>query len=110
MASRGADEIIANRVNAWVDNLYEPFRTVVRYHYVQMPVESKEVHESLDRFLERRARLVAVTVYQQAMKRHEAMGEKRPTWTAMTADQYDAAYSLAIDRLQDFYEMWARGV
>jgi hypothetical protein len=110
MATCAADEIIGARVNAWVDSLYEPFRTVIRYHYVHMPLEDKKGAESLERFLERRARLVAVTAYQQAMKRHEEMGEKRPTWSALTAEQYDAAYTLAMDRLGDMYQRWARGV
>jgi len=99
MASRAADERTGHRVELWVRQLYEPMRTAIRVYWVDMPDSSRWPNLSPDEWQERRARRTGRLWSDQA-------GATR----VMSRDQYDAAYSLAIDRLRDFYEMWARGV
>lgn len=109
-SSHAADELIGIRLDEWVASLYEPMRTVIRFHYVHMPEDDKRSAESLERYQERRARLCAIEVYKQAMRRYEKDGGKVPVWSALTADQYDSARLLAMDLLRDIQKRWAGGV
>jgi hypothetical protein len=110
MSTRAADEQVAIRINRWVDSLYEPMRTVIRFHYVVMPDDSRKAAESPERFAERRARLAALESYQQAMERYRGGFEAvEPVQHTLTAERYEAALSLAMDVLRDIEKRWMRG-
>lgn len=99
MSSRAADEIVGQRVDSWVRSLYEPMRAAVQVRWVHMADDRKWPNLSHEQWQERRARHCA-----------RLWSDRCGTVRVMTVDQFDSAYSLAMDLLRDLEKRWAAGV